>query len=155
AGTYMVMDINDGAGGSDPQNITVMGGWLYFSADDGVHGRELWCSDGTPNDTYLVKDINTQNNGADSSAPGFGSSNFAVVGGTLFFVANDGTNGYELWKSDGTANGTSMVRDIFPGNVNNVPNNSLPRALTPLGGMLLFSADDGATGRELWKSDGT
>ena len=38
-----------------------------------------------------------------------------AVGNTLYFGANDGTNGDELWKSDGTASGTVMVKDIYSG----------------------------------------
>ena len=48
---------------------------------------------------------------AASSYPG----NLTNVNGTLFFAANDGTHGYELWKSDGTAAGTVLVKDINPG----------------------------------------
>ena len=33
---------------------------------------------------------------------------------TLFFQADDGVNGRELWTSDGTAAGTQMVKDIDP-----------------------------------------
>ena len=55
------------------------------------------------------------------------------MGGTLFFRANDGTSGFELWKSDGTANGTSLVKDInngastsWPNMLTNVENNGAP-----------------------------
>src|SRR5262249_6160142 len=74
------------------------------------------------------------------------------VGGTLFFAANDGTNSLELWKSDGTAAGTVLVKDINPGGGNN---GSLPNHLTAVNGTLYFTAFVPATGIELWKSDGT
>src|SRR5262249_8854048 len=74
------------------------------------------------------------------------------VGGTLFFAANDGTNSLELWKSNGTADGTVLVKDINPGGGNN---GSLPNHLTAVGGTLYFTAFVPATGIELWKSDGT
>ena len=38
-----------------------------------------------------------------------------VVGNTVFFSANDGHHGFELWKTDGTAAGTVMVKDVYPG----------------------------------------
>jgi ELWxxDGT repeat protein len=79
-----------------------VGGQLFFHADDGVHGDELWTSDGTDAGTTLVKDVN----------PGGGSSNISEptnVNGTLFFNAYDG-NAYGLWKSDGTAAGTVLVK---------------------------------------------
>ena len=55
----------------------------------------------------MVKDINS----VGSSSPG----PFTAVGNTLYFQATDGTNGTELWKSDGTASGTVMVKDINSG----------------------------------------
>jgi len=85
-----------------------------------------------------VKDINP---GAPSSSP----ASFAVVGTTLFFAANDGTNGVALWKSDGTSAGTVMVQDIWPGAQSSSPGN------VEVGGSLLyFAANDGTTGNELW-----
>jgi ELWxxDGT repeat protein len=68
----------------------------------------------------------------------------------LFFTATDGTNGTELYRSDGTAGGTLMVKDINPGSTG-----SYPAYLTNVKGTLFFSATDGVSGEELWKSDGT
>ncbi|ABU56234.1 MULTISPECIES: ELWxxDGT repeat protein [Roseiflexus] len=80
----------------------VINGVFFFIANDGIHGPELWRSDGTTDGTRLVKDIRPGVDGADLSR-------FHVVGDVLFFVANDGVHGHELWRSDGTTDGTFMV----------------------------------------------
>ena len=72
------------------------------------------------------------------------------VGDELFFASPTANHGIELWKSDGTAEGTVMVRDIRLGD-----GNSGPADLTEVGGVLYFRANDGTNGTELWKSDGT
>jgi len=118
--------------------LTAVGGTLFFIADTGTIGLELWKSDGTAAGTVLVKDIWP---GAFSSSP----SSLVDLGGTLFFEARDSTAGSELWKSDGTEAGTVLVKDILPG-----PAGSSPIYLTVLGGTLFFRANGG-----LWKSDGT
>jgi ELWxxDGT repeat protein len=73
-----------------------------------------------------------------------------VVGNKLFFTANDGSKGQELWVSHGSATGTRLVRDIRLG-----PVGSSPRELTAVGQQVVFWANDGSTGEELWISDGT
>jgi ELWxxDGT repeat protein len=138
---YLVKDINP-SGDSDPRFLTNVAGLLYFTADDGSHGRELWKSDGTQGGTRRVRDIRP---GAAGSKP----ANLTNVHGTLFFSASDGIHGRELWKSDGTSGGTQMVKDI------DSSGGSHPQALTVLGPTLYFSADHGGKGRGLWKTNGT
>src|SRR5439155_5431040 len=85
-----------------------------------------------------------------SPVPGYCSGDrLKVVDRPFFFVASE-ANGRELWKSDGTAAGTVLVKDINPG-----PGDSSPDGLTNVNGTLFFAAFDPTTGRELWKSDGT
>ncbi len=121
-----------------PAGLTVTAGRLFFAADDGVHGRELWASDGTAAGTVLVSDVEP---GPDSSRP----TGLTAAGGRLFFSAYDGRHGRELWASDGTAAGTRLVQDIAPASFS-----SDPQDLTVVGDRLYFSADDGLHGRELW-----
>lgn len=72
------------------------------------------------------------------------------VGATTYFTASSETTGIELWKTDGTTGGTTLVKDIFPGF-----ESGRPRQLTNVGGTLFFQGWDGVNGVELWKSDGT
>src|SRR5919199_6907641 len=53
---------------------------------------------------FLIKDINVGGSSLGSS------TSFATINGMLFFAANDGSRGQELWKSDGTADGTTLVK---------------------------------------------
>jgi ELWxxDGT repeat protein len=138
-----VKQINTAGGSANPANFVDVNGTLFFSAQDGVSGEELWKSDGTSAGTVLVKDIFP---GAQDSQP----LELTNVNGTLFFDANDGVSGQELWKSDGTSAGTVLVKDIFPGAIHSAPFN-----LTNVNGTLFFDANDGVSSYELWKSDGT
>lgn len=121
--------------------LTVAGPWLVFAADDGIHGRVLWRSDGTATGTTLLRDITL----IDSSEVGSGKRLFHQAAGRLYFTADDGVHGFELWQTDGTAEGTRLVQDIAPEGAS-----SEPDSLTVAEDRLFFIADDGETGRELW-----
>jgi MYXO-CTERM domain-containing protein len=130
------------AQGSSPSDFTVVlpATPVYFTADAGDTGRELWRTDGSPGGTVLAADI----------LPGEGSSSpSSMVGfdGAVLFAANDGSRGAELWRSDDL--GTRLLRDLWPGS-----RGSSPRHLTVAGGRVFFAAET-AGGIGLWKTDGT
>jgi ELWxxDGT repeat protein/uncharacterized repeat protein (TIGR03803 family) len=142
---FLVKDINTTASseGSDPALLVTVGSTVFFVANNGSSGAELWKSDGNEAGTVMVKDIWA---GSAGNSP----RNLTAVGDTLFFMADDGNTGYELWKSDGTEAGTVMVKEIVAG----MDGTSIGN-LTAVGDTLFFMADDGVHGYELWKSDGT
>ncbi len=147
----LVRDIWPGPQGSLESytvGLVVVGGQVFFAPDDGVHGRELWRSDGTAAGTQLVKDIWPGDSGSISVFwPNHGA---AELNGQLLFDSNDGVHGRELWRSDGTAAGTQLVKDIRPG-----PASADVRPRSAVNGVVLVQADDGVHGVELWRSDGT
>ena len=167
SGTNMVKDINPG---SDSSSYGYYGfhhfnGKFYFPANDGTTGEELWATDGTENGTYLVKDIR----GEDSNGNNYGSnpSGFTVIGDTMYFIADDGEHGSEPWMTDGTANGTRMLKDIREENSdgNNYGStygcdgmmdcDSSFQPYYKFGDQIFFTADDGLHGTEIWVTDGT
>src|SRR5215216_4233566 len=145
-------------GWSHPDTVTVMGKQVFFAADDGKHGVELWKSDGTEKGTTLVKDINTVKGNSNPNDKGDAINRSAeveklyVVGKTLYFRANDGKHGVELWKTDGTNKGTKLVKNINPSSASDASDIS---NLVAMGKRIYFTANDGKHGLELWKSDGT
>jgi ELWxxDGT repeat protein len=141
AGTVRLADIRPGAQGSEPRRlVTIDGGVAVFDADDGSSGRELWRTDGTPAGTHRVADL------APGPEPSLDATDppIAAWGGRAFFAASDVEHGQELWRTDGTAGGTTLLQDLAPG-----PGSSSPQAVAAAGGLLFFTAVD-AAGREPW-----
>ena len=98
-----------------PSLLTAYDGMVFFVANDNIHGRELWKSDGTLTGTKVVKDI----------TPGSSSTSFNclfVLGNWLYFSAYTSAYGGELWKTDGTSNGTVSVTNQ---NFSSIPWNCL------------------------------
>lgn len=150
AGTYLVKDINPGISGSWISSTFVeYNGKMYFAAFNSNYGAEIWCSDGTEAGTYILKDINP---GTGNGALVSGNYCFfygGVFNNKMYFRANDGVNGYELWVTDGTAANTMMVKNINPSG------DSDPMSFFAYNNYLYFTANDGINGREIWKTDGT
>jgi uncharacterized delta-60 repeat protein len=146
-GTYMVKNINL-TGSSSPKNFIAFNGEIFFAANDGVNGEELWKTDGTEEGTVMVKNINPTEMWGGSSYP----EGLTELNGELIFVAEDGVHSTELWKTDGTEEGTVLLKDI---NVGGTWDGSYPSNLTKFNNEIYFSADNGTNGTELWKTDGT
>ena len=121
---------------SSPASFVTSNGLAFFVADDGIHGRELWRTDGTETGTAILQDIR----------PGSASANpigFAELGGALYFAVIGG----QIWRTDGTVAGTyrTTPSTVAAG---------LPVAV-PSRGLLFFCGSDPAHGSELWRTDGT
>ncbi len=147
AGTKLIRDVQPGAGSGlelTERSLVAHLGRVFFTADDGRHGRELWSTKGTRESTRMIKDI-----GPRDSVPWWGSEPVAA-GEFLYFTAERPDEGLELWRTDGTRARTQLVLDIWPG-----PKGSQPEDLTAVGDTLYFTAQGREHGRELWRTDGS
>lgn len=126
--------------GGDDAPMSVFGNVLFFQANDGVHGSELWRTDGTVAGTFMAADLNP---GAGSSLPG----NFFEAGSSLIFSAVDPSVGNELFvlnSSDGTAH---LLQDLNPGQSSSNPSGFF--AMPELE-RVFFTATTDNEGNELW-----
>ncbi len=126
-------------------SYAVMNGTMYFSAGDNKNGYELWVCDGTTFTPSLLRNIRSDTSGIYSSSP----DNFFAYNNMVFFTADDETHGKEWWVTDGTANGTHIVKDIAAG-----PNSSLPGLIISLNGVpYVFVLNNGSG--QMYRTDGT
>ena len=106
--------------GFSPSKMKVVDGKLYFMAKDEEHGYEPWVSDGTKAGTRMIADIKV---GGSGSYP----SGFTGYNGYVYFKASGDVNGTsigpELFRTDGTATGTTLVKDIVTGSEGSAPSN--------------------------------
>ncbi len=136
-GTIMVKDIATGSDGADIYGLQIYNNKLIFYAST-THDH-LWITDGTETGTFDLQTAQQELSG-----------DFIVIQNTIFFEAKDNsTNVSALWKSDGTTNGTVLVKNINPNN------NCQLFFISQTNNNILFWADDGIFGWELWKTDGS
>ena len=129
-----------------PQELTVFNEALYFSANGNnvSTNYELWKYEGGM--ASLVADIHPASGTNHSSFP----NGLTAVNGALYFMANDGANGYELWQHDGV--NTILLSNINPGGSGS---SSYPKYFTEFQGKVYFQAFHQSYGYELWVTDGT
>jgi ELWxxDGT repeat protein len=160
AGTFLLRDIDPGALGGLSGNFTSSfnfdqltpinngtGNLLYFKADNGTIGEEVWRTDGTTAGTLLVADINT------FSVFGSRPYDFTNLNGRLVFGATDSNFNDNLYISDGTAAGTTVIGSGLAGSIV-----ESPRGMTGVASVVAFVPDPLTTlarDNEVWLTDGT
>ncbi len=120
------------------KGIGNIGSIYYFVARKASSEYELWRTDGTPSGSWRVAP-----NATDWGTP-------VIVGNRILFTGIASETGYELFVSDGTAAGTSVLVDIRPGS-----SSSYASVVARHDGKVLFGAEDAVRGKEYWITDGT
>ncbi|MDQ7917951.1 T9SS type A sorting domain-containing protein [Mesonia sp. MT50] len=139
AGTVLLKDINPGSTNSshsNPRNFIEYNGQLYFGAYDG-NSYGLWVTDGTATNT--VKIITTSDQ----------LSNTFTYDDRLYFTADDGSNGRQLWVSDGSTSGTQVIAPTIAPNSDPIPNATFEHAV--VAGTLYYTADYDGNGIKMYK----
>ena len=139
----LIKDINSISGESSfPNGFIERDGLVYFLADDGEHGQELWRTNGTSNGTLLIQDINPGLSTGVTSG-----TQMVVFNNKLYFLADDGVHGKELWFVQNAPDEiAAMVEDLRPGD-----NSNHIFHLTVVNGHLLFLASSTAGDEEWWR----
>jgi ELWxxDGT repeat protein len=117
-------------------DLFTAGGALYFFTQPSIGASQFWRSDGTAQGTQMLATLTPLSNAGPGSTCGSG----VALGNLVYFAAADTNGGTELWRTDGTSQGTTRVADINPGIAS-----SNPCYLTVVGSRLYFSADGGPT----------
>jgi len=145
--TWFVGDLFNGTGSSNPgRNMShVSGCTLYFDVTNGPNPSELWAYDTVNTSLWQVTQIFDQAS-MGATAEGIGGLFSTQVGHTLYFNANDGHTGHELWAHDLMHGHTWQAADLNQGGAS-MPGQTMS---TVVGDRIYLSANDGIHGAELW-----
>lgn len=133
AGTRLFKEIDGSLGFATP-----VGNQLFFVVER--PNPVLWRTDGTPEGTRQLKQF----------PQGTNITKNALPGGKLLIKSTSSQGGLQLWVSNGTSAGTTLLRVINPGATGGYGQQEML-----VGSKLFFTANDGSSGIELWVSDGT
>ncbi len=131
--------------GLSPNKMIEYKNKLYFKGSTSGTPRQLWVSDGTDTGTKIFK---AEIVGSSAYPPGFADDNFELIkhNGFMYMVGNDST-GFQIWKSDGTKQGTYKVthrKDLYPFNLTSFDNHIV----------FLASRKDSVSDVQLYYTDG-
>src|SRR5688500_3711257 len=137
-GTTLLKDIAIGTGSSVISNFVEFKGKLYFVANDNIQGYQLWTTDGSGEGTVPVT------NNMD-----YRVSQLVATDDFIYYLKKPSNYKLEIWKSDGTIAGTTLVKGDIP--IWNEPHN-----LVSAFGLVFFSMqDEGTNESRVWRTDGT
>lgn len=158
AGTHIVADILPGSGSSSPAWLARLNDKVLFSAYTDDNGRQLWVSDGTAEGTKLIAQTYDLGDGNPQAIYQINETQavFAAISDESAEYNPDEGAQYWLWVTDGTEEGTKLIKEVKvdnPGKENTNQHSPFVR----VGRRLFFKADDidEHYGTELWVTDGT
>ncbi|TPG41741.1 T9SS type A sorting domain-containing protein [Flavobacterium pectinovorum] len=127
----------------NPSSFIKFNDKIFFEAYNQDSGSEIWQSDGTSSNTSILKDIYP---GSESGSQNFLKTTSTILKDKLYFIAKDENSLGEIWKTDGTANGTTKVTNFLNGRV---------WRLTAAGDYIYFLITQDNNTLQVWKTDGT
>ena len=140
----LLIDVNKKGNSFDVLSLTNVSNNLFVFCVNEVIGLQLWKSNGSKEGTLELKRLYPDYEYIDIEAK-------AELNGQLFFICkNDVKKKIDLWCSDGTANGTRVVRSFSIGKTK-----GLDQQLIAFKNKVYFNANEAQTGNEIWCSDGT
>ncbi|MDH3455046.1 MAG: hypothetical protein OEL80_07835, partial [Desulfuromonadales bacterium] len=153
SGATMLINLNsagDGVVANRDDVFRIFNNQLFFFGNDGSRGYEPWATNGSPGSAAIVLDLRPGSSPTDAAGLAF----LTTYQDRLYFTADDGSKGTEIWTTAGTGTETSVLKDIAPGGATGYRDTFGPYELD---GTLYFSAYDGLNnhGVEMWRTMGS